>query len=98
MADNEFMKELENILYKINMAEADAAIEAILNGTMTGTATKPNIKRAVRVRRTSRMSLDQFLATKANTVNASILECIRNNPHITGRHIVTGKQIGRAHV
>ena len=76
----------ENILYKINMAEADAAIELILAGA-PGTATKPNIKRAVRVRRTSRMSLDQFLMTKADSVDAKTLSCIQANPNITRREL-----------
>lgn len=83
----------ENILYKIGMAEADAAIESILDGTMTGTATKPNIKRAVRTHRTSRMSLNQFLTTKADSVDALVLKAIRNNPNITRRQLADTLQI-----
>lgn len=77
----------ENILYKIYSAEADAAIESILDGTMTGMATKPNVKRAVRVRRTSRMSLDQFLLTKADSVDAQVLNAIGTNPDVTRREL-----------
>lgn len=73
----------ENLLYKIYAVEADQAIEQLLDGTIGGMATKPNVKRAVRARRTSRLSLDEFMATKAGSVDALVLETIQNNPDIS---------------
>lgn len=83
----------ENILYKINMAEADAAIESILDGTMQGTVTKPNIKRAVRKNLTKAMSYDQFMLTKGKTLAAHVLGYIRLNPDCSRRQIAQGLNI-----
>ncbi len=77
----------ENILYKINMAEADAAIESILDGSMTGTVTKPNIKRAVRKNLTKAISYDHFMFTKGKTLGAKVLSFIQATPHVSRAQI-----------
>lgn len=77
----------ENILYKISMAEADACIESILDGSITGTATKPNIKRAVRKNLTKAISYDNFMLTKGKTLSAKILGHIRANPDVSRMQI-----------
>ena len=79
----------ENILYKIYAVEADEAIEQLLDGTITGMVNKPHVKRAVRARRTSRLSLDQFLVSKADSVDALVLKSIQDNPHISRNELAS---------